>query len=132
MGEPLKIDQDVLRHHGIRGMHWGVRRGHNRGPGHEQHEETKTLLKKGSKNLSNEELAKVNKRLQLEKTYTELTAKKKKKARISIGGVLTGAKTAEQFYNLATGPMGKEVRANSKQVKKFEEALRSAASRSHL
>lgn len=130
MGEPLKIDPSALSHVGIRGMRWGVRRGHNAGPGHTHHDEVKELLKKGSaKQLSNEELAKVNKRLQLEKTYSELTTKKKQKGKGAVSNILGIGKQAESAYNLATGPMGQYAVRKNKTAARIAKVLAAPAVR---
>ena len=94
-----------LVHHGIKGQKWGVRRyqnedgtytaaGKRRYKGSEDYANSKTLQKKGIKNLSNEELATLNERLKLEHDYKTYTAKGEsyvKKYLIQAGGKVAGA-----------------------------------------
>lgn len=66
-----------LEHHGIKGMKWGVRRKRNSKTGRVESSDSKTarrLKKKRLSEMSNEELAKLNKRMQLERQYKQLKA----------------------------------------------------------
>jgi len=70
-----------LKHFGIPGMRWGIRRKNPDGStkqrgGSEDFKRTKQLRKKKLKDLSNNEIKDLNNRLQLEKQYKELTRKK--------------------------------------------------------
>lgn len=95
--EPFKIDTktpiDQLYHYGIVGQKWGVRRFQNkdgtRTPAGKRREESNKsedhIKSRDSKSkapggLSNEELKKLNERLQLEETYKRLTAEKIEKS----------------------------------------------------
>lgn len=103
--EPFKIDTKTpinqLYHAGIKGMKWGVRRfqhpdgtrtaeGKKRDlnrhgnpkqkPKSEDHVKSQQAKAKGSEGLSNDELRKLNERLQLEDTYKRLTAEKIEKS----------------------------------------------------
>jgi len=88
---------EVLEHYGIKGMRWGVRRtpeqidrararrakkGKPNTPVSEDAKEAATAQKKASEGgvstLSNQELEQLNKRLNLEKNYKDLTAPPKK------------------------------------------------------
>lgn len=95
---PFKIDTTTpinqLYHHGIKGMKWGVRRfqnpdGTRTAAGKRRERETPSMSEnhdksrkskvKGISELSNDELKKLNERLQLEATYKKLTASDVKK-----------------------------------------------------
>lgn len=94
---PAKIDTktpiDQMYHHGILGQKWGIRRfqkedgsrtaeGKKREAMEESEDHVKSREHKGRapEGLSNEELKKLNERLQLENTYKTLTAKKIEKS----------------------------------------------------
>lgn len=82
----------ILEHHGVKGMHWGVRRsrgpdGHVKGPskkssGHESSEDSKQAEASKAKVkaagghhvLSNQELEQLNKRMNLEQQATKLSS----------------------------------------------------------
>ena len=96
--QPFKIDTetpiDQLYHYGILGQKWGVRRfqnkdgtrtptGKRREEGSsksEDHIKSRDSKSKAPGGLSNEELKKLNERLQLEETYKRLTAEKIEKS----------------------------------------------------
>ena len=82
-----KVDEDFLKHYGILGMHWGVRKGSGGGsrslrkPGSPDHERKLSLKGKRIKNMSNTELKDLTTRLQLESSYRKLSVVPKSKAR---------------------------------------------------
>lgn len=108
---PAKIDTktpvDQLYHWGILGMKWGVRRFQNEdgtrtaagkrreaARGIERSEDyvkSRESKSKGPEGLSNEELRRLNERLQLETTYKNLTAEKMVKAESFVGKVIKTA-----------------------------------------
>ena len=73
---------NYLMHHGVKGMKWGVRRAKrsvtlaNRrriSKYSKDYNETRQLRRKSSKQLSNEDLKKLNKRMNLEQEYNRLS-----------------------------------------------------------
>lgn len=110
----------ILEHHGVKGMKWGKRKA-GTGPAsthvkrsnpHEDHTKVSSLRKEKTKTLSNDEIQKINKRLQLERSYSELAAqtsvisKGQKKAAVVLGL----AATATSIYTFAQSPLGKSIR----------------------
>lgn len=80
-----------LRHFGVLGMRWGVRRKRGRPSGSSDHVKASKLKKKKLSEMSNDELSTLNKRLELEKKYKDLTSKDisgGKKAALNILGRL--------------------------------------------
>ena len=93
---------DVLAHFGVKGMKWGVRKQRaSKGSGksskksdiHEDYQHAHSRV--ANKKLSNKELQRRVNRLNLEKQYGELTAKKQGKYRKKLG-----EKYAENFANM--------------------------------
>lgn len=87
--EPFKIDTKTpinqLYHYGMKGQKWGVRQFQNadgtRTPtGKKRDGEDQSTKRKVTDDLSNDELRKLNERLQLEDTYKKLTSEKITKA----------------------------------------------------
>lgn len=83
-------DQDSLKHYGIKGMKWGVRRSREelarlrgeKAPPSQDAIKARGLQKRvkrsGTKSLSNKELKELNERLNLETNYKKMTTTKKK------------------------------------------------------
>lgn len=148
--EPFKVDTTTpinqMYHSGVKGQKWGIRRFQNADgtrtaagkkrdenrhgdqkekPKSEDHVKSRQAKQKGSEGLSNDELKKLNERLQLEETYKKLTAEKVEKGeswvKKSIASGAQGALTdfsksiflgsakllvkevSPQFYNAAFG-----------------------------
>jgi hypothetical protein len=90
---------NVLQHFGIPGMHWGRRSGKHTtpkiskklGPVSEDTARKNLLKKKSIAEMSNSELKALNERLQLEKTYKELSKTDTSAGRKFVTDLLTGA-----------------------------------------
>lgn len=107
--KPFQVDTTTpinqLYHHGILGQKWGVRRyqnkdgtrtsaGKKRDRRHgksEDHMKSQSAKKKGPDGLSNDELRKLNERLQLEDAYKRLTADKIQKSESWVKKAITNA-----------------------------------------
>lgn len=110
----------ILAHYGVRGMRWGVRRnadGTTSRTGKriksEDHKEAEGLKKKRVSEMSNQELRRLNERMQLEQNYKQLMAKEGttiSKGQRYVKDALSVAKTGQEIYNLANSPAGKAVR----------------------
>lgn len=107
-----------LAHYGVKGMHWGSRKSRqnflkiSQEPNSHDHDAVKTLRAKPVSKLSNEDLKKVNARLQLEKTYTELSqnGKSLKRGQKTVDNILSNANKANQVYTLYNSPMAKAIK----------------------
>ena len=95
------MDNKELQHHGVKGMRWGFRKKSSEGGSSSKSKRTKTHedytnahSKTKVKSMSNAELkARIN-RLQMEKQYSQLTAKEKSAGRKFVGNVLAASATA--------------------------------------
>lgn len=67
------MEDNYLIHHGVKGMKWGVRRKDPTAAGGSSKKKKKISPAEEAKSMSNEELRNKNRRLQLEKRYSELT-----------------------------------------------------------
>ena len=111
----------VLAHYGVKGMRWGFRKrsdGSYQKTGRtaktsEDHDTAQAIKKKHVSEMSNAELRRLNERLQLERTYAQLTTSQKNKVdkgnRVAKD-ILGVAKTAQEVYNVVNSPAGKAAR----------------------
>lgn len=84
--------KNVIEHYGTKGMQWGVRKKRSASASSKS---TSKLTKKKGFQLTDDELKKVNARLSLEKTYSQLnpsSISKAKTAVIALGGTLAAIK----------------------------------------
>lgn len=63
-----------LKHYGVKGMQWGVRR--TKTPVSDDSAKVKTIRKKKIDSMTNQELQTANNRMNLERNYRDLTKKK--------------------------------------------------------
>lgn len=61
-----------LYHHGVKGMKWGIRRAKKQAKMSEDAKTAATLRKKKVSEMSNQELAQLNKRMEMETKYNQL------------------------------------------------------------
>ena len=87
-----KLTHDnALEHYGIRGMRWGIRRRNPSGKEHKDSSSISSLRGKKVNQLSNDELKRLNQRLQLEQTYKNLSAKDISSGKKFVGDILLNA-----------------------------------------
>lgn len=131
MGNTPNVVDDILEHHGVKGMKWGIRKGVGSpsavtvapkgkkkltakgGEGHPAHKDAvvaKTLgqqaKKSGHQSLSNEELQKYATRLNLEQNVKRLEQQNKSAPRRFISGTLKGQGN-QQVNKLASSAITK-------------------------
>lgn len=106
-----------LYHYGVLGMRWGRRRGTS-GSSKDSHKDysedyttARQLKRKSISEMTNKELETLNKRLQLEKQYKELTPTQISKGKKAAGKALKAVKTMNEVYKLIDSPVGKNLRA---------------------
>ena len=117
------IVENTLKHYGILGMKWGVRRFQNpdgsltpagkeryRKKGYSDDYITARSLKgKGYKKLNDRELRRVVKRLDMEKRYRELSVAEYTKGLEVAKAILSAGTTIAGIYGLSQTPLGKTI-----------------------
>lgn len=107
---------DYLMHYGVPGMKWGQRkskvtsgktRKHGKSSYSKDYSETASLRKKSYKQLSNEELKKLNKRMNLESEYRRLNPKGIDRGVKVANNILKVAGTIGGIYALKNHPLTK-------------------------
>ena len=101
------MDKNYIQHHGTKGMKWGIRRFQNkdgsltpagkrrRAKTENYHDDYKKVHdKKSVKAMSDAELRARNNRLQMERQYAELTAKKKRGKQVVNAFIATATTVA--------------------------------------
>lgn len=123
----MTVRNDYLAHHGIKGQRWGVRRYQNKDGSYtsagkirrrsysSDYEETRDLRKKSAKELSNEELKKLNKRMNLETEYNRLNPR----------GIYKGQTVAKTIIGFSATIGGLYAISHSPWVKSGEKIIKS-------
>jgi len=78
-----------LEHYGVKGMRWGVRKKPKRRS--RESRDVKRLSKKPARELTNEQLARATKRLNLEKNFKSATETTASRGRRAVGKILANA-----------------------------------------
>lgn len=122
-------DSNSLAHYGIKGMKWGVRRYQNKDGSYtsagknrrktysSDYEDTRELRKKSYKELSNEDLRKLNKRMNLESEYRRLNPQGIDKGKAIAKDIIATAGLIGGLYGIS----------NSNWVKTGKKAIESVA-----
>ena len=120
---------DYLMHYGIPGMKWGVRKTKNRVSSikkkhrtsySKDYLDTESLRKKNYKQLSNQELNQLNKRMNLEQNYKRLNPKGIDKGMSVAKKIIAVGGTAAGIYALSKNPwvgVGKKLLSNKEILK---------------
>lgn len=90
-----------LVHKGIRGMKWGIRKNRHYS---KDYTRTRKLRKKNSKYLSNIQLQQLNKRMQLEQQYNNLSTKSMNRGWNYLRTVGAAAATIGTIYAISNAP----------------------------
>ncbi len=107
---------NYLCHYGVLGMKWGRRRVRNKISGlnkkriskySSDYNETRTLRRKSSKKLSNEELKKLNKRMNLEQEYNRLSTSNVNRGMQIAKNVVATAGTIGGLYAISKSDYAK-------------------------
>lgn len=99
---------DVLEHHGIKGMHWGIRNKESlrRGPSSD-HKKIAELRKRPVSSLTNNQLRDANARGNLEQQFVKMNPSKSARNHARVKAVLAVVGTLTSIAALADGPIAK-------------------------
>ena len=95
-----EIKEQAMKHYGTKGMKWGVRKKRSASASSKA---TSKLRKKKAFELSDDEITKVNGRLNLEKQYKQLNASTTDKGKSLANKVITGAAVTVLTSAVAAG-----------------------------
>lgn len=113
----MKVSE-ILEHHGVKGMKWGVRKSKipKQGPSGDAKDAHGAFVKakvSGVQALSNKELQNLNNRLQMEKKYSELAHVPNvlERGLKTVTGLLKTGNTVNDAIAFANSPTGKKIAA---------------------
>lgn len=114
---------DFLAHYGVKGMKWGVRKDRvkkgrkAKRQASDQHIESRRIKQKKLSEMSNDEIATLNRRLQLERQYLQLNPNLYRQGRSHLSDALTLVDTVDKVSRLPDSALGKAVIAGAGKVK---------------
>ena len=82
-----------LKHYGVLGMRWGVRKGKKQRSLSDDYVRSRNIKKKHPSEMSNKELQDLNNRIQLERNYKNLNKRQKTAGEKFVTGIIVGAAT---------------------------------------
>ena len=102
-------DEEVaafISHHGVKGMHWGIRTKRTPKKTSSDYKQTAPYRKKPVASLTNKQLKSVNERLQLETKYKQLNPNIARHGRNVAAEIMAGVGLAAGAYTLFHSPAG--------------------------
>lgn len=120
--QKLVHSDDFLEHYGILGQKWGVRRiranslkrsagnQETNDEGSDDYKKVSEFKKKGTKNLSTNELRELTQRMQLEKQYSDLSPSAYSKGMNFANKALKTGTTIASIYALSKSPLAQDVK----------------------
>lgn len=109
----ISAGADFLAQSGVKGMRWGVRKrsangkAATTGPAHEDHVLSREIRGKKLSEMSNDEIRRVNDRLNLERSYHAMNPSKRQRREAKARGVIATVGIAKASYEIVTSPFGK-------------------------
>lgn len=101
--------EEYIEHYGVKGMKWGKRKKRTRS---EESSENKTVRKKRAKELSNAELQKSIKRMELETKYKKMNPSGLSKGQKQVTALLAVGTTVNAAIAFANSPAGAAIKKN--------------------
>lgn len=99
---------DFIEHHGVKGMHWGVRNDKVRKTSSD-HKKTAPFRNRPVHELSNKQIKALNERLNLEQNHRRLNPSTVQKGHLAVKGMLGLAATAIAVNKLFNGDDAKQL-----------------------
>jgi hypothetical protein len=112
---------EFIEHHGVKGMHWGVRKARGSVKPSSDFKTVAALKARPKQSLTNKQLKTVNERLNLERQFSNLnphTLSVGKKAALDIVATIGAAATV---YNLVKSPFGKAAISTGKKFLRMKQ-----------
>lgn len=109
----------LIEHHGVKGMKWGVRGSRNRVKVSSDFRKTAPLRNRKTRELSNKQLQSINARINLEQNYRRMNPTKVQVGSAMVKTTLAGLTTAAAFYSFVKSPAGQAfINAGKKAIRK--------------